>query len=780
MLIRRVSLLLLALLGSGLSGAAEELPHARLEAPLHVIRVHGDRNISSFEGIWTYDPVAGSYARVHPLVFNINRGGNGAFLTASADTLFLAGPAYYEFELPSYRFVRRYNGMPPGSFRWAFHGALVTAADAEALGIESGFYGMPICADTGSIAIFCGPIQPPGYTDVAGNRTDFGVLLRRGTDPADRELHFVRRLAAPIPGLNVSNRQLTLDRGRRRFWSWVEGDSGAPGSHVEALSVIPLAGSVGTETIVESRTTDVLRHSLMFHHHPATDALYQTFEDEVTFRFLRRSATTLAEEVLQIGDPVRLDLPWTATSVPGALPAEYTQTIPIVGELQGANGVSWHSDLWLYNPSGQPTSAVLRRVTSGAETTVTLAAHASLAMPSVLRTLGGEGIDGLTVRSPYRWEAQLVATSRTYSPAPGGGELAQAVPAVPGTAGYSSHLAGFDDADDVFLATQSMFILDRRDPARLRHNLGIVNDSPAPLNVRLRLGTLSSAPADGAPFEQTVSVAPHSVRIVAVEQLFAAETLDSRPPRLWIAADRPAPIWMSVVDNISSDATFVPYELFSFRGDELRLAVPGIPSADWTTDLYGYFPPIGESEPEQQPLVRFYPGGGCASAETRPAGVIPLKNAPPFPDFWISVFADIVRSFAPCGMTTLDLRSGSWTAGYARIHNGGVSDLLPFLPHNGWTSRHFAGVQLDATHRGAVIVYNGSDQAATNTILIHDSGGAVAATKQAQLAPHETASIPLELENGLYGITITAGANGRVWPYVVVSDTASGDRLTWW
>ena len=235
---------------------------------------------------------------------------------------------------------------------------------------------------------------------------------------------------------------------------------------------------------------------------------------------------------------------------------------------------------------------------------------------------------------------------------------------------------------------------------------------------------------------------------------------------------------MSVVDNVSNEATFIPFELFSFRGDELRSAVPAVPAEGWTADLYGYFPPVDDGEPEQQPLAHYQPGGGCAAAEGRLAGVVPLKNAPPLPDFWISVFPDFLRAFAPCGATTFDLRSGSWTAGYVRLHSGGVSDLLPFLPHNGWTSRHFAGVQLDGTHRGAVILYNGAETATENTIVIHDGTGTAATTKQVRLEPHETTNVPLELPDGVYGVSVTG--NGRVWPYVVLSDTASGDRLTWW
>jgi hypothetical protein len=149
------------------------------------------------------------------------------------------------------------------------------------------------------------------------------------------------------------------------------------------------------------------------------------------------------------------------TAVPAALPERYVQMIPAIGELHGQNNTFWRSDLWLYNPADTDTDVTLRRVVRPAQTSVRhLPAHGSLALRNVLSVLGGgaagDGVtlDALVIEAPYRWGAQLSAYSRTFTDAPDGGTYGQAVPAVPTTAGYSTHTRPRSSPNSIYNATE--------------------------------------------------------------------------------------------------------------------------------------------------------------------------------------------------------------------------------------------------------------------------------------------------------------------------------------
>ena len=167
----------------------------------------------------------------------------------------------------------------------------------------------------------------------------------------------------------------------------------------------------------------------------------------------------------------------------------------------------------VYNPSAEPTTVTARRVVKPAVArTVELPAHGSLRVADALAWLGGgvsgDGVthDALVLTSPYRWGAQVVATSRVWTPAldPServrGGTMGQGVPAVPGTAGYSNHFRDLDSAD-AFTGMNAMLVVDHREPGRFRHNLGLANDRDEPVRVRCRGdgGLLTSRRSCGVP-----------------------------------------------------------------------------------------------------------------------------------------------------------------------------------------------------------------------------------------------------------------------------------------
>jgi hypothetical protein len=112
-------------------------------------------------------------------------------------------------------------------------------------------------------------------------------------------------------------------------------------------------------------------------------------------QFLKQpSADVTTSSTLETILPRDLTQPRTdaVTAVPTALPERYVQMIPAVGEVHGANGTFWRSDLWLYNPADTGIDVTIRRVVRPDQTSVRhLPAHASLALRDVLSAARSRG-----------------------------------------------------------------------------------------------------------------------------------------------------------------------------------------------------------------------------------------------------------------------------------------------------------------------------------------------------------------------------------------------------
>jgi len=96
--------------------------------------------------------------------------------------------------------------------------------------------------------------------------------------------------------------------------------------------------------------------------------------------------------------------------------------------------------------------------------------------------------------------------------------------------------------------------------------------------------------------------------------------------------DRPAALWLSMVDNKTGDASFFPFTLYGIEtGPDARLALPavahtrGANGTFWRTDGYGLFWARATGGQPQQPDVNFYSAGGpCTSgAATRKLAASP-------------------------------------------------------------------------------------------------------------------------------------------------------------
>lgn len=766
-------------------------------------------------GLWAWDPHLRTWTRIHPLIFSESGNGSGAAITATADTIVVQGTTFLEFDALTHRLLRRQPALPEGFTEWAFKGEYVPNTTAERLGMRPGYYGFVYCPDsiaTGGAK--CGPSAFPG--NPAGDELNIGNYFFR------RELDGSLSLVAILPtGPNgvagLEARSLALDPSRARFWSMHRFFSGSNSTRFE-FGYLPLAGATLGSPVITQVEDPALsrRHGTSLVYDDLADALLAvgwSFGVPIT---QRPAAPTATETPLDTESNNRS--PLAITRLAADLPTSYEQVVPAVGNGPGAYGTYWRSDLWLFNPAPTPAPVRLRRVTRPeiAET-IELPPRGSAELSDVLRRLGGGPVDvggdgtvtdALVITSPYQLGEQVAAYSRNYTHAAGDrGTYGQAIPAVPTRYGYSTHLPHAHYVRDTH-ADAPEFFLDRRVPERFRHNMGVVNDEADALTVSLYYG--AALTPEGEPTRSFV-VPPHSVANVSVEALIGPELLATQPSMFKVAATRPAPIWLSMIDNKTGDGTFLPFATFSLYGAlDATFAIPQVahtPGANntfWRSDLYGYFhPPVSH---QQLPAVQFYPGhSGHCDGRTRidatlggPYGESGNSSVTREPSVFRRVFPDVVAQFPTCTtngtMGALEINAGTWMAAFTRTYTtrddgGTYGDILPLYPADGWPVQHFSGIKIGNTYRINVGLYNGKDYPVENQLVIYDAAGNETRRHDISLAPRQSLQAPLtslvgRLDEGLYGMTVrgvdTPGRPGRSWAYVALVENETGDTTNLW
>ena len=781
---------------------------AAADRPFFVLRAAPDA-----QGIVRFDPSTRSESRFADFVFSRGFGPYGAFsMTAVADRVIVQGVNYYEFDAGSGQLLRRYPALTaPYDANWAFHGAAVDAAMAARLGIEPGFYGVPVCPPGPDGTVGCGGTVPfPGHQTWT-NYPSQHVFLRRGFDPADGSLTVVKLFSPTAAGGAYNGERLTsVDLERRQFWFWLQGPIDGTSDGLLRLSVAPIEeGLVRDESFVREEigsqwNLDRRRSASAFTFDAATDSVVLAdywgadFQQRLTRMFVHG-----AEEVLTTL-PTESRAHGIAT-LPTATPASYTQMLAAVGDAPGANGTHWRSDAWLFNPSDAPMDVILRRVSRPDDgVQVTLTSRASMKIENVLRFLGGgstgdgSATDAVIIDSPYRSGAQLSVYSRTWTPAASGGTYGQAVPALPSLIGYSNHGVDAFELSD----TRSVFLLDKRDPQQFRHNVGVVNPFDTAITVRLRYGVISPN-GQNPDADRTVVVPPRSMRQYTVETLFPSHVIRERPPAIWVTADRPAALFMSMIDNRSGDASFIPYTHYGIEVEpSSRLAFPAVAHAAgangtfWRTDVYGVFTNKALGGPAQSPEVSFYPtGGGCSvqPPDFRLQGSPAAPNTEGWGPLWFHAFADVARQVCPTGtnpLGALDVRTGSWMAAISRTYTtredgGTYGEVLPLYPPLGWPSRHFPGIEVGDASRVNIGLFNGLDRANRLDLRLYDTAGQLVESTVVNLASRQSLQLPIEqlfgpLAAGLYALSVVPLDGGGTWPYVSIVDNVTGDPTNWW
>jgi len=828
------------------------------------------------EGIFVFDVDTGLYNRRAPLHYQhyagTFRSNFGTYLAGDADDLIFQGyPAYVRFDVTTLRILQRYPALESDLGReWVLQGPIVPS-DRE--GQRSRILGLPLCLyqfvswEMGPNR--CAPTAFPGLTESLTYGSD-RTLFRREVDADQPVIELARDLRLDLGGsldtYRYANPVLSYDPARGGLWF-------AQQRGLE-VSLFPIADhSVGARTFHASLSLPEVGgypgRLFSWFYHPPLDRFFAVLTGVIdqhtplTMQFAsfdtdlhmtKIFATKLPGEQ-QPGTPI----PQSFAAVSGTPPSAYEQAVPIIAETTGQNGTRWSSELWLFNPSGQATTVAVRRVAAPtSQRIVALAAHTSVRIPDTLAWAGGgpsgDGVthDALVLTAPYRWGEQLVAVSRSSTPAPepelrtAGGTLGHAVTAVPTRLGYTNHLGSLDPMNRATsIGWESLLLLDRRDPSRFRHNLGVVNDTDEAITVTLRWGQPLDPFTDPAPegAVQTLTVPARSVKVTQVEPLFPPSIRDGSPPKIAIAASKPCIVWLSMVDNTTGDATFVPFtQLFLLGDDSFRAAVPvaahtaGEKGTYWQTDLYGFhWDELNYWEgsiDEDRPKAWFHParpnlecGGLPAGGELRAYldGTVgmPIQDwieANTYPGYppptaeqvaytWRTVFPDVVRLFPECAAEpnvrgALELRTGSWMSAYSRrtyttrSDGGTYGEMLPLYPHEGWPVQHFAGIEVSSRFRINLGLFNGNEQhPLTHRLLLYASDGTLAAQRDLVLQPWQSVQERLEtllgipvgsLPEGTYGLTVLpldddeAGVPGRSWAYVSLVDNVTGDPTNWW
>lgn len=821
---------------------------AEVRTPLYGVLHHGfkwpDAGLNARQGIWRFNPTSSSWSRLTPFFYNCRGNwsmaeqGRGSYLTATGDALLFEGyGAWVVLDPASGRLVRRYSPYPVDTLDvLQVKGPAVSGDQGAAAGLLDGVYGFP----TQAAAVVC-----PGCADLSDP-----FLFWQSTDSSSRnQLADLRSLPE---GQYPDPDGLTFDPLRSGFWLGREVPSGyVPDLRSVLFTFLPAnhgaldMGGAVRFTVPHPQTLGGVSFA---QYDPDSDWLYLGLWEAYTSELGlgRWKPGSPAAEMLWTADPRAGDaFPFTLTKLPRTPPSTFEQTIPILVRSAGRNGTFWSSDLWLYNPSPEATTVTLRRVVKPAVTrSVELPGHGATRIDDALEWIGGgasgDGVthDAIVLSSPYRWGEQVVASARVWTPSldeterARGGTMGQAVPAVPGTTGYSNHLpaslAGLPYPDaEPFIGFPAVWVLDHRVPGQYRHNLGLANDSNQAITVALWWGYTQPDYMGGSGGgwsepggTRHVTVPAHGVTVVGVEELFPAALQATWHSQLAVTGDQPVAMWLSQVDNTTGDGIHVPYSLLWMKGDDTtRVTVPvvghlpGAKGTVWRTDLV--LPASAEdAEWIDRPFAFFHPAWpatNCGGAEAHGGaisgiltGVVP--SAVDYPYRRRSIFPDVVHLFEPCQADqnvrgALEVRSSSWMAGFARTYTsradgGTYGEMLPFFPPNGWPVQHFAGIEIGAKLRVNLGLFNGDkDHAITHRLTLYATDGAQVAQRDVVLQPW--ASVQERLETmlgrplnsfpaGTYGLTVLPlddqanSVQGRSWAYVSLVDNVTGDPTNWW
>lgn len=397
------------------------------------------------------------------------------------------------------------------------------------------------------------------------------------------------------------------------------------------------------------------------------------------------------------------------------------QMIPVAGQVTGATGVRYTSEVRIANVSSQARTATLIFTPSGqdgrtsfAAVDVALAAGQTVAFEDVVQSLfSTAGTGSLEVIG------DVLVASRTAATAAGGGTYGQEVPPGLETTGLQEPplvTAGLDTS-----------------PPSSRANLGLTETAGGSGTVRVayRSGTVTEHQI--LPYSHLqFPVADRSVVRVSV-----------------VSGDARVVAYVSVVDGLTGDPWFVAAERQPLQAR--RVVAPAITSTRWRSDLW-----LIGSGPAEEIEIRF-------GDRIRPFLV---------PEDW-SVWPDVLanRFDLESGLGALVADLPPYVLAQTRVTADGVSQGVPFQTIDDRREQHLpwiAGTDAFRTNIGIV-----TDGEAVAEAVIYDDAGAeierlVLVTERGVAQAPVAAAVPV-------GRALVRIFSGRARAYASVIDNRSGD-----
>ncbi len=415
------------------------------------------------------------------------------------------------------------------------------------------------------------------------------------------------------------------------------------------------------------------------------------------------------------------------------------QTIPVAGRIPGANGTFFATDVRLLNRGARDVTATLIFTPSGADgrtdfaaVNVGVAPGQIVALNDVVGTWFGEtGIGQLEI------DGDVLATSRTYTRAAGGGTYGETIPPA---------------------GTRTRRLWSPLNVIRIRSNS----------DYRTNIGFAETGGGNGTIavtyFRSRKVVGESSFPISPFSHIQVPVPFDSAIALVRVTeGDAEVAAYASIVDNRSGDATYVQGE----SADRVRtLLAPAINGGGalntfWSTDVY---------------LTSAFNTTIVLSYLARRTKQGAMLGSAVFPNT-LSYWPDIVRSpfGAPdtAGVMKTTLKAGD-LASVVIVNNGTISfaQSVPLLEPAFSTRLDIPHVESSAAFRTNVGLMSESDALASVSLL--DASGNTLETTVHALAPDELDqfTIVTPVTNGRVHIEVLSG---RLAAYASVVDNVTGD-----
>src|SRR5581483_9688453 len=446
----------------------------------------------------------------------------------------------------------------------------------------------------------------------------------------------------------------------------------------------------------------------------------------------------------------------------------YRSLVPVITQTEGAGGSSWRTELTIFNAGVEGVAPQLIFVPSAGgqvqSRAIYLAPRQSVTYSNALleifglqNTAGGLGIeaDGITASPDLR------VSSRTFTD---------------GTAGsYGQAVGGVMPAD----LPSTTYLTGLESDAAFRTNVGLVNRSAAPVNVRLELFDASGNRVGLT----SRGLAANSFQQLPLTTLFGGIVSQVLTMRVTAGAENAVSTYASVVDNRTQDPVYVQASPAPAGGRMIIPAVGHVAGANgtfWRSDVTMYNP----TSSAMTLSLQYLPAG--ADDRFTQVRTVPVAAGKTL------MLADILTWMGvSSGTGALDLR---WTAGagpvvtsrtYTTTASGGTygQSIDPVTEFT--NDAYVPGLRSDARYRSNVGFANGGDDIIGVTTELLGANGQVLASGFVTLQPRSQTQMPLAAMfpsvnvQALGSVTLKAHVDGaaNLFAYGSIVDNTSGDPV---